>query len=248
MMNNSNHPKHVAIIMDGNGRWAKKRLMPRFLGHQKGLDAVKETVKYCLKHQVQYLTLFAFSTENWRRPKNEVSFLMNLFLMALEKQVDKLHESNIRLRVIGRRDDLPDEVLAAIVAAEEKTKHNDALQLTIAADYGGHWDITQAVNQLIKEGHEAITEALIQSKLSLHDVPDPDLFIRTGGEQRVSNFLVWQLAYTELYFSDVFWPDVDDAFLSKAFQSYQLRERRFGQTSEQVRQVLQKSDETAPAV
>lgn len=242
----SNNPKHLAIIMDGNGRWAKKRFLPRFMGHQKGLDVVKDTVRYCLNNGVQYLTLFAFSTENWRRPKTEVSFLMNLFLMALEKQVDKLHESNIRLRVIGRRDDLPSDVLAAIIAAEEKTQSNHALNLTIAADYGGQWDITQAANQLIKEGHQHLTEALIQSRLSLHGIPDPDLFIRTGGEQRISNFLIWQLAYTELYFSDVFWPDVNDAFLQEAFQSYQSRERRFGQTSEQVQMALLQSNHSDP--
>ncbi|NDV12620.1 di-trans,poly-cis-decaprenylcistransferase [Crenobacter sp. HX-7-9] len=227
-------PRHIAIILDGNGRWAKKRLLPRVAGHKKGLDAVRETVKACAELGVDYLTLFAFSTENWRRPPDEVSFLMGLFIGALEREVERLAERNIRLRVIGARERFAPELNARIEAAEARTAGNTGLTLSIAADYGGRWDVLQAVNRLIAEGVREIGEAQLYGQLSLGDAPEPDLFIRTGGEQRISNFLLWQLAYTELYFTDLLWPDFDRSALDAALASYRARERRFGRTSEQL--------------
>ncbi|TIC83207.1 di-trans,poly-cis-decaprenylcistransferase [Crenobacter intestini] len=227
-------PRHIAIILDGNGRWAKKRLLPRVAGHKKGLDAVRETVKACAELGVGYLTLFAFSTENWRRPPDEVSFLMGLFIGALEREVERLAERNIRLRVIGARERFAPELVARIEAAEARTAGNTGLTLSIAADYGGRWDVLQAVNRLIAEGVREIDEAKLYGQLSLGDAPEPDLFIRTGGEQRISNFLLWQLAYTELYFTDLLWPDFDRSALDAALASYRARERRFGRTSEQL--------------
>lgn len=227
-------PRHIAIILDGNGRWAKKRLLPRVAGHKKGLDAVRETVKACAELGVGYLTLFAFSTENWRRPPDEVSFLMGLFIGALEREVERLAERNIRLRVIGARARFSPELVARIEAAEARTAGNTGLTLSIAADYGGRWDVLQAVNRLIAEGVREIDEAKLYGQLSLGDAPEPDLFIRTGGEQRISNFLLWQLAYTELYFTDLLWPDFDRSALDAALASYRARERRFGRTSEQL--------------
>lgn len=227
-------PRHIAIILDGNGRWAKKRLLPRVAGHKKGLDAVRETVRACSELGVGYLTLFAFSTENWRRPPDEVSFLMGLFIGALEREVERLAERNIRLRVIGARARFSPELVARIEAAEARTAGNTGLTLSIAADYGGRWDVLQAVNRLIAEGVREIDEAKLYGQLSLGDAPEPDLFIRTGGEQRISNFLLWQLAYTELYFTDLLWPDFDRSALDAALASYRARERRFGRTSEQL--------------
>ncbi|MBX9297784.1 isoprenyl transferase [Chromobacterium vaccinii] len=233
-------PRHVAIIMDGNGRWAKKRFLPRVAGHKRGLDAVREVVKACKEMGVGYLTLFAFSTENWRRPQEEVSFLMDLFLRALEHEVSKLHNNNIRLKVLGSRERFSADLSERIDRAEAKTAGNDGLVLTIAADYGGRWDIVHAVNQLIAEGQSAITESMVTERLGMAWAPEPDLFIRTGGEQRISNFLLWQLAYSELYFTDLLWPDFDKAALQEAIHSYWQRERRFGRTSEQLPEHLRR--------
>ncbi len=227
-------PKHIAMIMDGNGRWAKKRFMPRVMGHKKGLDALEQAVKYCSQKGVQCLTVFAFSTENWRRPADEVGFLMNLFLNSLQKKVKRLHDNNLRLRVIGSKERFSDEILQGIEKAEAMTAGNTGLLLSIAVDYGGRWDILQAANQAIAAGQTVLTEAALQPYLCLGDMPEPDLFIRTGGETRISNFLLWQLAYTELFFTDTLWPDFDDAALDAAFSSFGQRERRFGRTTEQL--------------
>jgi undecaprenyl diphosphate synthase len=230
-------PRHIAIIMDGNGRWAKQRFLPRIAGHKQGADAVRKTVRACGELGVEQLTLFAFSSENWRRPKEEVKFLMELFVRTLEEEVIRLHQNDVRLRVIGERIRFGPKLVGLIQAAEEKTKHNQRLTLNIAANYGGRWDILQAVNRLTAECPEkagSYTESDLAPYLSLHDAPEPDLFIRTGGETRVSNFLLWQLAYTELYFTDILWPDFDAAVLDTAILSYQQRERRFGRTSEQL--------------
>ena len=227
-------PRHIAVIMDGNGRWAKKRLMPRIMGHKKGLEMLEEMTANCARMGVEYLTVFAFSTENWRRPMDEVNFLMGLFLQSLQKRVQKLHKNNLRLRVIGDRSRFAAEIVHGIEEAEALTAANTGLTLTIAADYGGRWDILQAVNQAIQAGATKVTETSILPYLSLGYAPEPDLFIRTGGETRISNFLLWQLAYTELYFTPVLWPDFDESQLANAVRSYQERERRFGRTSEQL--------------
>ncbi|TDR73839.1 undecaprenyl pyrophosphate synthetase [Paludibacterium purpuratum] len=227
-------PRHVAIIMDGNGRWAKKRLLPRVAGHKRGLDAARNVVTACRKLGVEYLTLFAFSTENWRRPQDEVSFLMELFLRALESEVGRLLENNIRLRVVGNRERFAPSLVERIAAAEARTAGNSGLVLTIAADYGGRWDVLQAVNTLLAEGATQIDEAALSERLTMAYAPEPDLFIRTGGEERISNFLIWQLAYSELYFTDELWPDFDADSLDRAIASYRERERRFGRTSEQL--------------
>jgi len=233
-------PRHVAIIMDGNGRWAKKRFLPRVAGHKRGLDAVRDVIAACRRLGVEHLTLFAFSTENWRRPQDEVSFLMDLFMRALEHEVERLNTNNIRLRVIGSRERFGAGLSARIAEAEQRTAHNDGLTLTIAADYGGRWDVLQGVNALIAEGVTEVTEQALCEKLSMHYAPEPDLFIRTGGEQRISNFLLWQLAYSELYFTDLLWPDFDGKALEQAIDSYQGRERRFGRTSEQLPEALRR--------
>ena len=227
-------PRHIAVIMDGNGRWAKKRLMPRVMGHKKGLDALENMVKHCADLGVNYLTVFAFSTENWRRPEDEVSFLMGLFLQALQKKVTRLHENNMRLKVVGDRSRFSVEICRGIEQAECQTASNTGLTLTIAADYGGRWDILQAVNKLVKAGQSEITEESLSEQLMLSYAPEPDLFIRTGGETRISNFLLWQLAYAELYFTDTLWPDFGNEAIDKAILSFQARERRFGRTSEQL--------------
>ncbi|HOY87509.1 MAG: isoprenyl transferase [Methylotenera sp.] len=230
-------PKHIAVIMDGNGRWARKRFLPRVAGHKRGVETVRDLVKYCLTLKVEHLTLFAFSSENWRRPSEEVSFLMGLFMQALKREVDKLHKNNIKLIMIGDRSRFDAALIEQINAAETLTQHNTALVLTIAANYGGRWDILQAVNKLQAatpelSGH--YNEAHLTPYLSMHYAPEPDLFIRTGGEKRISNFLLWQLAYTELYFTDTLWPDFNEEAFKLAIQSYQNRERRFGRTSEQL--------------
>lgn len=235
-------PRHIAVIMDGNGRWAKKRFLPRVMGHKRGLDALENMVKRCAELGVQYLTVFAFSTENWRRPEDEVSFLMGLFLQALQKQVQHLHENNMRVKVIGNRSRFSEDIRTGIEQAERLTAANTGLTITIAADYGGRWDILQAANRLIQEGVTEITEDMLARHLMLPDAPEPDLFIRTGGETRISNFLLWQLAYTELYFTDTLWPDFDSAALNAAVQSFQKRERRFGRTSEQLPPEQQRSE------
>ncbi len=229
-------PNHVAIIMDGNGRWATKRFLPRVAGHVKGVDAVRGIVEACIKRGIKYLTLFAFSSENWRRPADEVSLLMRLFVTALEKEVRKMHDNNIRLKIIGDLTRFEPALQEAIAAAMAKTANNTGLTVTVCANYGGRWDVLQATKQLMAEGRpsEDITEQDLSDKLSMAYAPEPDLFIRTGGETRISNFLLWQLAYTELYFTDTYWPDFDLGELDKAIASYQSRERRFGRTSAQV--------------
>jgi undecaprenyl diphosphate synthase len=230
-------PQHIAIIMDGNGRWAKRRLMPRVAGHRKGVEALREVIRCCAERGVSHLTVFAFSSENWRRPQEEVTLLMELFLRALENEVAKLHENGIRFRVIGDLSGFSERIQALIRDAEALTRSNTRLTFTVAANYGGRWDIVQAVRKLMAAGltPEDMNEAVLAQQLSMAEAPEPDLFIRTGGEQRVSNFLLWQLAYTELYFTDTLWPDFDAAAFDEAIASYRTRERRFGRTSEQVR-------------
>ena len=230
-------PRHIAIIMDGNGRWAKQRFMPRVAGHQRGVEALREVVKACRELGVEYLTVFAFSSENWRRPADEVTFLMSLFLKMLEREVVKLHENNIRLKIIGDRSRFDDKLNQTMRDAELLTANNSALTLTVAANYGGRWDVMQAVRAMLKDHPhlaQTFTEEDLQPYLSISDAPEPDLFIRTGGEQRISNFMLWQLAYTELYFTGTLWPAFDRNELDKAIASYQQRERRFGRTSEQL--------------
>ncbi|MBZ0125663.1 MAG: di-trans,poly-cis-decaprenylcistransferase [Rhodocyclaceae bacterium] len=223
--------------MDGNGRWAKKRFMPRVAGHKRGVETVREIIKACVQRGVSYLTLFAFSSENWRRPQEEVSFLMQLFLRALEDEVVKLHENRIRFRVIGDLSRFDPQIVALIKRSEALTAGNSALTLTIAANYGGRWDILQAMERMLAANPDkrgSFTEADLAHHLALNYGPEPDLFIRTGGEQRISNFLLWQLAYSEFYFTDTLWPEFDAAALDQAIASYQQRERRFGRTSEQL--------------
>ena len=230
-------PRHVAVIMDGNGRWAKKRFLPRVAGHVKGVELLREMVRACLERGVQYLTLFAFSSENWRRPQDEVTLLMQLFVKALEQEVEKLDRNGVRLRVIGDLAPFEPRLRELISQAEEKTAGNTRLDLTIAANYGGRWDISQAVNQMLAaqpEKRAGWNEGDLEPHLSMSFAPEPDLFIRTGGEERISNFLLWQLAYTELYFTPTLWPDFDTTEFDKAIISYQKRERRFGRTSEQL--------------
>ena len=228
-------PRHVAVIMDGNGRWAKKRLLPRVGGHRRGVEAVREVVKACGNRGVEYLTLFAFSSENWRRPKEEVTFLMQLFLRSLEQEVEKLHENGIRFKVVGDLTAFDARIVELVRRGEELTRGNKRLTLTIAANYGGRWDILQAAERCRLEDPAApVTEERLSGFLSMSYAPEPDLFIRTGGEQRVSNFLLWQLAYTELYFTEALWPDFGAQALEEAFASYRRRERRFGRTSEQL--------------
>jgi len=228
-------PRHVAIIMDGNGRWAKKRFLPRVGGHRKGVEAVREVVKACMEQGVEYLTLFAFSSENWRRPPEEVSFLMQLFLRSLEQEVTKLHDNGIRFKVVGDVEAFDARIVDHVRRSEALTANNTRLTLTIAANYGGRWDILQAADRCrVEDPNAPITEARLARYLSMSYAPEPDLFIRTGGEERVSNFLLWQLAYTELFFTDLLWPDFGAAALAEAFASYRRRERRFGRTSEQL--------------
>lgn len=230
-------PRHVAVIMDGNGRWAKKRFLPRVAGHVKGVELVREMVRACLDRGIQYLTLFAFSSENWRRPQDEVSLLMQLFVKALEQEVDKLDRNGVRLRIIGDLSRFEPRLQELISQAEARTAGNTRLDLTIAANYGGRWDIMQATNQMLAtqpEKHDGWQESDLEPHLSMSFAPEPDLFIRTGGEERISNFLLWQLAYTELYFTPILWPDFDTAEFDKAITSFQQRERRFGRTSEQL--------------
>lgn len=223
--------------MDGNGRWANRRFLPRIAGHRKGVEAVRNIVRACTDRGVRALTLFAFSSENWRRPAEEVSLLMQLFVSALQQEVDRLHENGIRFRAIGDVSRFDPKLVELLEGAQEKTAANTGLILTVAANYGGRWDILQAVNRMRGEHADndgPWTEAQLMPYLSMGDLPEPDLFIRTGGEQRISNFLLWQLAYTELYFTETLWPDFDAQALDLAFESYRQRERRFGRTSEQV--------------
>lgn len=236
----SESPRHLAVIMDGNGRWATKRFLPRTAGHARGVQAVRRVVEACGKRGVEYLTLFAFSSENWRRPAEEVSLLMRLFIQTLEKEISKLEMQGVRLRVIGDVSRFEPKLRQSIRSAEQRTRKNSGLNLTIAANYGGRWDILQAMKSLLRarpdlaNQTELIDEALLSSHLSMAWAPEPDLFIRTGGEQRISNFLIWQLAYTELYFSEGYWPDFGAKDIDAAFEWYRTRERRFGRTSDQI--------------
>jgi undecaprenyl diphosphate synthase len=236
-------PRHVAIIMDGNGRWAQKRHLPRFAGHKAGVETVRDLVKACAEKDIKVLTLFAFSSENWRRPKKEVGLLMDLFLTALEHEVKKLHRNEVQLRIVGDTDIFPKKIQQRIQEAQTLTANNTGLVLNIAANYGGKWDITQAVRKLAKQvqqgelSPEQIDADYIAANLCMHDLPEPDLFIRTGGEQRISNFLIWQLAYTELYFTDVLWPDFNRKEFELALESFAGRQRRFARTGEQVEQL-----------
>ncbi|MCF8006469.1 MAG: isoprenyl transferase [Methylovulum sp.] len=228
-------PKHIAIIMDGNGRWAEKRFLPRALGHQAGVKVVRKIVEYCAQQQIKVLSLFAFSSENWRRPPDEVALLMALFMLTLQQEINRLDRNNIRLHFIGDRTALSKALQAKMQAAEQQTQHNTALHLVIAVNYGGKWDITQAVQKIITKMaageldiQAPINHELIQQHLSISSLPEPDLFIRTGGEQRISNFLLWQLAYTEFYFTPTLWPDFNQEVLKTAIDDFKNRERRFG--------------------
>lgn len=233
-------PQHVAIIMDGNGRWATRRLLPRTAGHTKGVQAVRRVVEACGRLGVRYLTLFAFSSENWRRPADEVSLLMRLFVQALEREVDRLADQGVRLHVVGDITLFESRLQELILDVQARTAHNDRLHLTIAANYGGRWDILQATRAMLltepslAQNPQHIDEERLSRHLSMAWAPEPDLFIRTGGEQRISNFLIWQLAYTELYFTDSYWPDFGAKELEIAFEWYRTRERRFGRTSAQL--------------
>ena len=231
-------PQHVAIVMDGNGRWAKKRFMPRLAGHREGLEALKRCVRACAQRGIKILTVFAFSSENWNRPADEVSGLMDLLLKAVTKEVPELHAQGIQLHFVGERSALSASMRHALSEAEHTTRNNQQLILNVCVNYGGRWDMVQAAAKLARQGQE-ITEESLQQALALSHVPDPDLFIRTGGEQRISNFLLWQTAYSELYFCDTLWPEFDEQSLDMALLDFQRRERRFGQTSEQVSEQLQ---------
>ena len=240
LVNENGIPRHIAIIMDGNGRWAQKRFMPRAFGHQAGVKAVRKIVEHCANQGVEVLTLFAFSSENWRRPKEEVSLLMKLFVETLQREIDILDKNGIRLRFIGDRSAFPDVLQNKMHIGETQTKDNKALTLVIAANYGGHWDMCQAVQKIVDKmavgelSKQPISQELIKEHLATAGLPDPDLFIRTGGEERVSNFLLWQLAYTELYFTETLWPDFDQNSLNEAINSFKSRQRRFGHTGEQI--------------
>ena len=234
------NPKHIAIIMDGNGRWAKTKGLPRTLGHKKGMGCVRSTVEACSEKNIEALTLFAFSTENWRRPEEEVGYLMGLFLAMMKSEVKRLYKNNVKLRIIGNRSRFSEKLRKAMTDAEELTKNNTGLHLSIAANYGGRMDITEATKVLCRRvakgelNPENITDEMLQAELALSDLPEPDLLIRTGGEKRVSNFLLWQLAYAEYYFTDGYWPDFDKQALDKAIVSFSSRQRRFGKTGDQV--------------
>ena len=233
-------PRHVAIVMDGNGRWAKARFMPRLIGHQRGVESVRKVIRACNQAGVECLTLFAFSSENWKRPIEEVSGLMSLFMLVLERETAGLMRHNVSMRFIGDRAAFSISLQEKIAAVEEQTKHCSGMVLLIAANYGGRWDILQAAQKLavkVANGELApqqLTERDLEEQMATFGLPEPDLFIRTGGEQRISNFLLWQLAYTELYFTDKLWPEFDEQALQEAFKVYASRQRRFGMTSEQI--------------
>ena len=229
-------PRHIAIIMDGNGRWATRRFLPRVAGHAKGVERVRDVVEKCVERGVEYLTLFAFSSENWRRPAEEVSVLMRLFMTALEREVTKMHVNSIRLKVVGDLSRFDPKLQEMIANAERRTAGNTRLTVNVCANYGGRWDVMQAVGKMVaaNPGATEFTEEQLAPHLALAFAPEPDLFIRTGGEQRISNFMLWQLAYTEMYFTETYWPDFDGAALDEAIVSYQQRERRFGRTSAQL--------------
>ena len=233
-------PKHVAIIMDGNNRWAKKRFLPGIRGHKAGVEAIRSVLAVCERHNVKALTLFAFSSENWQRPTEEVGALMSLFLTYLKREVSSLHKKGVCIRFIGRRDRLNDDIVEQMTLAESLTESNTVSTLVLAVDYGGQWDISNATTKIataVAAGElapEQINETLIESHLALHDLPKPDLCVRTGGEYRISNFILWQLSYAELYFTECFWPDFDEKEMEKAVAAFSSRQRRFGMTSEQV--------------
>jgi undecaprenyl diphosphate synthase len=229
-------PRHIAIIMDGNGRWATRRFLPRVAGHAKGVERVRDVVEKCVERGVEYLTLFAFSSENWRRPAEEVSVLMRLFMTALEREVTKMHVNSIRLKVVGDLSRFDPKLQEMIASAERRTAGNTRLTVNICANYGGRWDVMQAVGKMVaaNPGATDFSEEQLAPHLALAFAPEPDLFIRTGGEQRISNFMLWQLAYTEMYFTETYWPDFGGAALDEAIVSYQQRERRFGRTSAQL--------------
>jgi len=231
-------PHHIAIVMDGNGRWATRRLLPRLAGHRQGMESLRRCIRACAERGVAVLTVFAFSSENWNRPAEEVSGLMDLLAGALTREVPQLVADGVRVHFVGAREGLSDKVRQGLAQAEQATAANSRLILNICFNYGGRWDIAQAAARLAQQG-EAITEASLGRALALAHVPDPDLLIRTGGELRLSNFLLWQAAYTELYFCDTLWPDFDEAALDEALADYVRRERRFGRTSEQLAQGTQ---------
>ncbi|MGX5914346.1 polyprenyl diphosphate synthase [Aliidiomarina sp. Khilg15.8] len=237
-------PRHVAIIMDGNGRWAEQRSKARTSGHKAGAEAVRKTVAFALRNEIEALTLFAFSSENWRRPALEVKVLMELFITVLKREVPELHRHGVKLRIIGDTSKFSSRLQQNILEAEEKTAANSTLVLNIAANYGGRWDITEAARHactLVQKGEldpAELTEARFAELTQLADCPPPDLLIRTGGDMRISNFLLWQLAYAELYFCDVLWPDFDDNAFAAAVNSFVTRERRFGLTSQQIKQLM----------
>ena len=229
-------PKHIAIIMDGNGRWAKKRLMPRISGHKKGLESVRTVITQCQKLNIPFLTLFAFSTENWLRPTQEVNFLMSLFQESIKKESSALIKHNVRFKLIGDRKPFPKKLVDKIKELEKLTEKNTGLTLSVAINYGGRWDIVNAVNEYRKQNHfkKIFTQKNLIQNLSLNFAPDPDLLIRTGGEKRISNFLIWQFSYTELYFTEKLWPDFNEKAFMAALFEFQERERRYGKTSEQL--------------
>ncbi len=226
-------PHHIAIVMDGNGRWAKRRFLPRLAGHKQGVDVLRRCVQACAQRGVGVLTVFAFSSENWNRPADEVSGLMELLAKALSREVPQLCKDGVQLHFVGARDGLSEKVQSGLLQGEAATAHNTRLVLNVCFNYGGRWDVAQAAAALAARG-EPITEASLDSAMALAHVPDPDLLIRTGGEMRLSNFLLWQAAYAELYFSEKLWPDFDDAALDEAIAAFHARERRFGKTSEQI--------------
>ena len=236
-INQEQVPQHVAIIMDGNGRWAKQQGKDRVFGHFQGVESVRNAVKAAIKTHVKYLTLYAFSTENWNRPKEEVDALMELLVNTILKEVPSLNEQGIRLRFIGDRESLPASCLSAMMEAEDLTSHNNTLQLILALSYSARWEITQAVKRMIDDHVKSneVTDALFSSYLDTKDIPDPELLIRTSGELRISNFLLWQIAYAELFFTQAFWPDFNEELFFEAILSYQGRERRFGKTSDQMK-------------
>jgi undecaprenyl diphosphate synthase len=236
----SSLPRHVAVVMDGNGRWANKRHLPRAAGHKAGVKATRAIVENCAKKGIEALTIFAFSSENWNRPKDEVSSLMSLFVSTITAEVKKLDKKNVRVRFIGDRTRFSEKLQQSIEKSEQLTRDNTGLQLNIAANYGGRWDIVNACRRLaqaVKDGAVAvddIDEEMFDSSISLSEVPAPDLFVRTGGEQRISNFLIWQLAYSELYFVDTLWPDFSDEDFEASLDWYAGRQRRFGKTGQQL--------------
>lgn len=238
--NTASIPKHIAVVMDGNGRWAKKRLLPRVAGHKTGVNATRALVESCARKGVDVLTIFAFSSENWNRPETEVKSIMSLFVSTLTSEIEKLNKKNVRVMFIGDRARFSKKLRLSIDAAEQLTHNNTGLFLNIAANYGGRWDVVQACKKVVEKSKSGelsdddITESVFANEVCLAGLPEPDLFIRTGGESRISNFLIWQLAYTELYFTEVLWPDFDENSLNDAIVWYQARQRRFGKTSDQI--------------